>query len=40
MVLVSTSVHLVERDPYDGFHQCVCYHGELQLPPGFLETLQ
>ena len=33
MVLASTSVHMVERAPQNGYHLCSCPQGELRLPP-------
>ena len=33
MGLASTSVHVVERAPQNGCHQCLCPQGQLQLPP-------
>ena len=32
MVLVSTSVHMVEKTAPNGCHQCLCPQGKLQLP--------
>ena len=36
MALASTSVHVVERAPQNGCHQCLCPQGELQFPPASL----
>ena len=33
MVLTSTSVHVVEQAPQNGYHECLCPQGEVQLPP-------
>ena len=37
MVLVSTSVLVVEQVPQNGCHQCLCLKEEHQLPPASLK---
>ena len=36
MALASTSFHVVDPAPQNGFHQCLYPQGELQLPPASL----
>ena len=36
MVLASTGVIVLEQDSTNGYHQCLCFQSEFQLPPASL----